>query len=361
MERIDRIRTLMVDSDLDSFLISSPDNRRYFSGFAGSAGYLVITLDAAVLITDFRYIEQAGVQSPDFRVVQARGGVDWLPSLVEELGTVRMGFENFHMSVSVHQAMVDSLNRISSTTRMSLVATSGMLDSMRTVKDPVELGLISQAVELADQAFETVAPTIEVGQTEKAIAWNLEKVMREYGAEAVSFETIVASGPNSALPHHRPSDRQIREGEPIVMDFGARYQGYCSDMTRTVCVGEADHKLREIYDTVLAAQLTASATIRSGMTSGEADQLARTVIEEAGYGEHFGHALGHGIGLAVHEFPRVGPNATDLLSEGTVFTIEPGIYLPGWGGVRIEDTVVIDGGVVRPLTRSHKDERVVSH
>ena len=237
-----------------------------------------------------------------------------------------------------------------------MVSTSTFIDPLRMVKEPEELALITRAMEISDHAFQVVTPTIEVGDTEKSVAWKMEVVMREAGAEALAFETIVASGPNSAKPHHHPSDRQIKSGEPIVIDFGARYEGYNSDMTRTICLGEPDETFRIVYDTVLAAQMTASATVLPTMTSGEADGIAREIIEHAGYGEQFGHSLGHGIGLAVHEYPRVGPRSDDPLVDGTVFTIEPGIYIPGWGGVRIEDTVIMEGGSVRSLTTSHKHE-----
>jgi Xaa-Pro aminopeptidase len=174
------------------------------------------------------------------------------------------------------------------------------------------------------------------------------------GADSISFDTIVASGPNGAKPHHQPSERKIQAGEPIVIDMGAKFQGYCSDMTRTICIGEPEPKLKEIYDIVLGAQLTAIATVSSIMHSGDADKIARDIINEAGYGDLFGHSLGHGIGLEVHENPRVGPGGNDLLVDGTIFTIEPGIYISGWGGVRIEDTVIMENGSVRTLNKSHK-------
>lgn len=237
-----------------------------------------------------------------------------------------------------------------------MISTSQFIDPLRMIKEPEELALISRAMEISDHAFQVVTPLIEVGDTERSVAWKMEMVMREGGAEALAFETIVASGPNAAKPHHHPSDRQICSGEPIVIDFGARYEGYNSDMTRTICLGEPDETFRIVYDTVLAAQLTASATVLPTMTSGEADGIAREIIEQAGYGEQFGHSLGHGIGLAVHEYPRVGPRSDDPLADGTVFTIEPGIYIPGWGGVRIEDTVIMEDGKVRSLTTSHKNE-----
>ena len=280
----------------------------------------------------------------------------WLPELLIELDVKRVGFESGDLTVGAHQAIINVLKEDTIAKEISMISTSQFIDPLRMIKDPEELALISRAMEISDHAFQVVTPLIEVGDTERSVAWKMEIAMREGGAEALAFETIVASGPNAAKPHHHPSDRQICSGEPIVIDFGARYEGYNSDMTRTLCLGEPDETFRIVYDTVLAAQMTASATVLPTMTSGEADGIAREIIEQAGYGDQFGHSLGHGIGLAVHEYPRVGPNSGDALTDGTVFTIEPGIYIPGWGGVRIEDTVIMENGKVRSLTTSHKNE-----
>ena len=356
MHRLERLREKFDSLELDAFFVSSPENRRYLSGFVGSAGYLVISRDTAVLATDFRYTEQAGMQAPDYRVDRISGGLGWLPELFKDLGVKRVGFEAGHMTVALHSAIVNALKEDEGAKEVSLVATSQFIDPLRAVKDPEELALVTRAMEIADHAFAVVSPTIEVGDTEESVAWRMEWAMREGGAEALAFDTIVASGPNAAKPHHHPTERRIGAGEPVVMDFGARYQGYNSDMTRTICLGEPDELFRIVYDTVLNAQLTASVTVSPEMTSGEADGIARDIIEKAGYGERFGHSLGHGIGLAVHEYPRVSPRCDDPLVDGTIFTIEPGIYIPGWGGVRIEDTVVMENGKVRSLTTSHKHE-----
>ena len=354
--RLERLREKFGTLELDAFFVSSPENRRYLSGFVGSAGYLVISREAAVLATDFRYTEQAGLQAPDFRIDRISGGMGWLPELFTELGVRRVGFEAGHMTVALHSAIVNALKEDEGAKDVSLVATSQFIDPLRAVKDAEELALVTRAMEIADHAFAVVSPTIEVGETEASVAWRMEWAMREAGAEALAFDTIVASGPNAAKPHHHPTDRPIGAGEPVVMDFGARYQGYNSDMTRTICLGEPDEMFRIVYDTVLNAQMTASVTVTPEMNSGECDGIARDIIEKAGYGERFGHSLGHGIGLAVHEYPRVSPRCDDPLVDGTIFTIEPGIYIPGWGGVRIEDTVVMENGKVRSLTTSHKHE-----
>ena len=220
--------------------------------------------------------------------------------------------------------------------------------SLRVLKDNVELAQLQKAIDASDQAMEMVCPAIEAGMTEKEVAWRMEAAMREFGADSVSFNTIVAAGPNGAMAHHRPSDTVIRAGEPIVIDMGARVGGYCSDITRTVVVGEPDEMFHKIYNIVLGAQLTAINTVRPGLTGKECDALSRDIIAEAGYGDNFGHSLGHGVGLAVHENPRVGPGAEDVLEPGMVFTVEPGIYISGWGGVRIEDIVLLgeDGATV---------------
>jgi Xaa-Pro aminopeptidase len=228
------------------------------------------------------------------------------------------------------------------------------VDDLRAVKEPAELALIEKAVDIADTALGRIAPAMEPGMTEKYIAWEIEKAMRELGAEAIAFDIIVGAGPNGALPHHKADDTVIRPGDTVVIDMGATYEGYRSDLTRTFAVGEPDDSYQGVYDTVLGAQTAAEEAVRPGMKGQELDAVARDFIAEAGYGEYFGHSLGHGVGLAVHERPRVAPASQDVLEGGMVFTIEPGIYLPGWGGVRIEDIVTLENGRARVLTRSSK-------
>jgi Xaa-Pro aminopeptidase len=354
------VRDVLKEKRLTGLLVSNAENRMYLSGFTGSAGYLFITQDDAVLATDFRYVEQAGRQAPEFRVVRIGGSADWFPQLVAELGVGRLGFESDDMTVDSHQRMTRALRdgATSGGRRFSMVATAGLTEEVRAFKDASEVALIQRAIDISDQAMNAVAPTIEAGQTEADVAWRLERTMRELGADSLAFDIIVGSGPNGALPHHRAGERVIQEGEPIVIDMGARYQGYNSDLTRTVVVGEPDETLRRVYDTVLGAQLTAIATVQPGMTGVDADGLARKVIEDASYGDSFGHSLGHGVGLAVHEYPRVGPGAQGVLKEGMVFTIEPGIYIPGWGGVRIEDVVVLEKTGARTLSSAIKRDRM---
>jgi len=237
---------------------------------------------------------------------------------------------------------------------VKLVATNNIVEILRAVKELEEIELIRKASAITDAAFEYVEKSIKAGITEKQLAWELEKALRERGSQSLPFDIIVGSGPNAALPHAKPSDRVINEGETVVIDMGAKYAGYASDLSRTICVGKADTKLKKVYSTVYDAQAIAMAAIAGGMTGKKADAIARDVIKKAGYGEAFGHSLGHGVGLAEHELPYLSPNAAEPLTEGMVFTVEPGIYLSGWGGVRIEDTVVMEKGKVIPITGARK-------
>jgi len=351
--RRQRLRQSLVEKEIDGIFISQPENRYYLSGFDGSSGYLLITSQETVLATDFRYTEQAKAQAPDYQIFQTTGSTpDWFPQLVAELNLSRLGFEAGHITFAVHRQLSETLSKTQS--QLQLVPVDGLVESLRAIKEPEEIKLIAKAAGITDKALEYIEDIAHIGMTEKEVAWEIEKFLRDNGSQALPFGAIVASGPNSALPHARPCERQIGSGEPIVIDIGARIGGYSSDLSRTICLGAADATFKKVYDTVLGAQLAALAIIKEGMSGDEADSLARTVIEQAGYGEAFGHGLGHGVGLAPHEQPRLGPNSTDLLTSGTVFTIEPGIYLAGWGGVRIEDLVVMESGEIRVLSRVKK-------
>ena len=353
-ERMDQLVAKLPEQDLDAMLISAPENRRYLSGFTGSAGYLLISKEHALLVTDSRYTEQATNQASQYQVLQVKSGWDWLMEWLEETGSKRLGFESQNMTVATYNNLLDALKQRDSLSQVSLMATSGLAEDQRTIKDEQELAMLQKAIDASDAAMEAVCPEIREGMTEREVAWRMEVAMRELGADGLSFETIVAAGPNGAMAHHRPSDRAINSGEPIVIDMGAQVGGYCSDITRTVVVGEPDETFRKVYDTVLGAQLTAINTVKAGMTGEECDGLARTVIAEAGYGDNFGHSLGHGVGLAVHELPRVSPKSSDLLQTDTVFTVEPGIYISGWGGVRIEDIVILGSDGANVLSKASK-------
>ena len=353
-DRLDPLRHKIQELGLDALLVSMPENRRYLSGFTGSAGYLLITPTEALLATDFRYVEQALGQAPHFQVVRIGSDWSWLKERVAELRLKRLGVEGQHMTLTTHKQIVEAFKELPSKEKSSLVVTTGMVDPQRAVKDSEELALLQKAIDIAETALEQVISQLRPEQTEKEVAWHLERTMRDLGADGPSFDTIVAAGPHGAMPHHRPSDRPIAQGEPVVIDMGARVSGYCSDITRTVCLGEPNDTFRRIYDTVLGAQLTAIELIKPGMTGDQGDAFARRVIEESGHGESFGHSLGHGVGLAVHELPRLAPKSTHTLEEGMVFTIEPGIYLSGWGGVRIEDMVLLGANGVEVLSRAKK-------
>ena len=353
-DRLDRLVAQLPEREVDALLISAPENRRYLSGFTGSAGYLFITPERAVLVTDSRYTEQATNQAPDFQVKQVRGGWDWLLEQLKETGVKRVGFESRDMTVATYNSLVGAVKDDSALGQVSMVATAEIPEEGRVFKDQRELALLQRAIDASDAAMEAVCPTITAGMTEREVAWRMEMAMRDFGADGISFDTIVAAGPNGAMAHHRPSDRAIQEGEPIVIDMGAIVEGYCSDITRTVVVGEPDETFNKIYDIVLGAQLTAINMVKPGMTGEDCDDLSRAVIAEAGYGDNFGHSLGHGVGLAVHENPRVSPRSPDKLEPSMVFTVEPGIYLTGWGGIRIEDIVVLGDDGAKVLSKAGK-------
>ena len=336
--RLTKLRQKLLDEGLDAILITNPANRRYLSGFTGSAGRLIISQDRAMLATDFRYYEQVEKQAPQFELVKIKDEfTDLLPDLVGETGVRRLGFESDDLTVALHTQLTDALPE-----GVEFVTTSGVVEEMRAVKDEDELAALRRAIALGDAAYAHIADFMQPGMTERQVAWELESFMRTHGAEKLAFEVIVAAGPNGAMPHAHPTDRVIQAGEPVVMDLGTVVDGYCSDLTRTVVLSEADGRYQEVYEVVLQAQQAALRGIRPGMRGQEADAIAREVIAEAGYGDAFGHGLGHGVGLVVHERPRLGRlSDKDVLQSGMVFSVEPGIYLPGEFGVRLEDLALL--------------------
>ena len=347
--RLIRARSLLSEQGLDALLVHQAANRTYLSGFTGSAGIALITALEALLLVDFRYTEQAASEAREFEVIKAdRQFIETLTEVVRGRGLRRLGFESEIVSVKQHRDYADRL------APAELVPVEGV-DRLRWVKDADELARIEQAVAIADAAFAHVQSLLQPGAVERDIAVELEFFMRRHGAEKEAFETIVASGPRSALPHGRASDRVLQAGDFVTIDFGAVYRGYVSDCTRTVVLGSASPKHQQIYATVLAAQRAALAGIRPGMTGKAADGIARTIIAEAGYGEAFGHSLGHGVGLIVHEGPTLSPREEAVLAPGMVVTVEPGIYLAGWGGVRIEDLAVVTEEGCRSVTRAPKE------
>jgi Xaa-Pro aminopeptidase len=349
--RIQKLRQALAAKEIEAILISQPENRYYLSGFAGSAGFLLITPRNAVLATDSRYTEQARGEAPDYEIFRTIGDIArWLPDVTAGLNLRQLGFEAADITLASYRQMSQAVKKAG----LKLVPTEGLVEQIRAVKEPEEIESITRAIEMTDAATEYIGDIIHTGISEKELAWEIEKFLKERGSDGLPFDIIVASGNNSALPHARPSSRTIHPGEPVVIDIGARFESYGSDLSRTICTGTPDDTFNRVYNTVLGAQLAAIAMIQEGMTGEEADRLARTVIEEAGYGEAFGHSLGHGLGLAPHEAPRLGPGSAETLTSGMVFTIEPGVYLAGWGGVRIEDTVVMEEGKIRVLSQARK-------
>lgn len=352
IKRLRKLRKLIAEKGLDVLLISQPENLRYLSEFTGS-GWLLISGRNVILALDFLYVEQAREESPDFEIIQIKKELhDWLPGLVSDFGWHKLGFEANLISYGGYQKLDEVIQ--ARQINLELVTTTGMVEQLRSIKEPEELILITKAVELADAVFERAKGLIHPGMTEKEAAWEIEKNLRQEGSEGVPFEIIVASGSNSALPHARPTEKAICSGEPVLIDMGARINGYCSDLSRTLFLGKANETFQKIYSIVFKAQATAIEGTKSGMAASQADQLARRAIEQAGYADAFGHGLGHGVGLAVHESPRLGLSSSDSLVDGMVFTVEPGIYLPGQGGVRIEDITVLENGKARVLTRAAK-------
>lgn len=351
--RLKNIRQHINERGLECLLVTQADNRRYLSGFTGSAGALLISQKQALLATDFRYTEQAKIQAPEFEVIQIKGELaNWLPGLTSAQDIKLLGFEADDISYAAYTQLADALAKGSAS---KLVPIQGLVTEIRAFKDGQEMDLIRQAVALAEEALAYLRQFLCPGLSEKAVAWELEKFMREKGSEVMPFDIIIASGPNAALPHHHPSERLIQKGEPIVVDMGARVGGYASDLTRTLCLGTPDDTYKKVYGIVLQAQQRVIDQVRPGLTGGQADALGRSIIEEAGYRDAFGHGMGHGMGMATHEEPRLGPGAPTTLLPGMAFTVEPGIYLPGWGGVRIEDDIYLTPQGAQILSRHSRD------
>jgi Xaa-Pro aminopeptidase len=331
-ERADRLAALVAERELDRFLVSDLVNVQYLTGFGGTNGACVCGEEARVFLTDFRYTERAEAEVEGWEVVTVKD--DWLGGIAERLAG-KTGFEDHHMSVRAKGKLEEKLPD-----GVSLEGAGGTVEKLRRVKDEAELAAIATAAELADEAWRWALERGLAGRTELDVARGVEAWLREQGAEP-SFPTIVAAGPNGALPHAEPGEREIGRGELVVFDMGAKLDRYCSDGTRTFATGEPGERAREVYETVREAQAAALAAVKAGARAEDVDTVAREPIGAAGHGERFGHGLGHGVGLEVHEEPRVSQRSEDVLAAGEVVTIEPGIYLPGELGVRIEDLVVV--------------------
>lgn len=348
-ERLSRLRKEMEKKKLDALLLTNSSNRKYITGFTGSAGYVLITNQSSVLLTDFRYTTQAAEQAPGFEIIDHAGR---MPETIKELlGRAKisqLAFEQMDVTYGVYADLSSKLDPI------QLVPSSGLVETIRMIKDEAELAIMKEAAVLADRTFLHVQSLLKPGVMEKEIALEIEIFMRTQGATSSSFDTIVASGERSALPHGVASDRRLGMGEFVTLDFGAYWKGYCSDLTRTVSIGTPPDKLKEIYSIVLEAQMHALDRLKPGMTGREADSLARDIIAKAGYGDRFGHSTGHGLGMEIHEEPRLSQTSNIVLEPGMTVTVEPGIYLPGVGGVRIEDDVVITATGAERLTFADK-------
>ena len=307
--------------------------------------------EQTVLFTDSRYLEQAKQECPGRRLVEMRDSYpDAVAAFLGDKKVAGLGLDGEHLSFNEYCSFKEKLSGI------NIIQSGGLVEKLRQIKDDEELGKIKKAAAIADQAFAEALPMLKPGITERAVALKLETIMKDLGAEDLAFKTIVASGARSALPHGIASEKRLEKGDLVTMDFGAVYQGYCSDITRTVVLGQPTPKQLEIYRIVLAAQLEAIKTVGSGTPAREVDRAAREVIRTAGYGDYFGHGAGHGLGLYIHEDPRISHKDATILQKGMTVTIEPGIYLPDWGGVRIEDTVAVEDGGCELLTKSPKTE-----
>ncbi|EIJ78829.1 proline dipeptidase [Bacillus methanolicus PB1] len=349
MKKIEKLRSGFENLGIDGILITSSYNRRYMTNFTGSAGVVLIGIENAQFITDFRYTEQAAKQCEGYEIVQHKGSIpDEVAEQVKKLGIKKLGFEQDHLSYSSFKAYEKAVGA-------ELVPVSSVVEKLRLIKTESEIKILKEAADIADAAFKHILEFIRPGVTELEVSNELEFFMRKAGATSSSFDIIVASGYRSALPHGVASEKIIESGDFVTLDFGAYYKGYVSDITRTVSVGKPDEKLKEIYDIVLEAQLRGMAGIKPGMTGKEADALTRNFIAEKGYGEYFGHSTGHGIGLEVHEGPALSIKSDIVLEPGMVVTVEPGIYIPGLGGVRIEDDTLITKDHNETLTHSTKE------
>jgi Xaa-Pro aminopeptidase len=345
MEKLTKLRERFNEFGIDGMLVTSPSNRRYMTGFTGTAGTALISEQKAKFITDFRYVAQATNQARGYEIVENRDVVGEVAELASKMGITKLGFEQDHLS---YKQFTDFNEKV----QVELVPVSGVIEQLRTIKTEKEIKILKTAAEIADQAFNHILEYIRPGITEIDVNNELEFHMRKHGATSSSFDTIVASGYRSAMPHGVASNKVIEKGDMVTMDFGAYYEGYCSDITRTVAVGEPQEKMKEIYGIVHKALEKGTDTLKPGVSCKDVDSVVRDFITEAGYGAEFGHGTGHGVGLEIHEDPYFSQKSEGVLQSGHVMTVEPGIYLPGIGGVRIEDDALITDNGHEILTHS---------
>ncbi|MGA2193196.1 MAG: Xaa-Pro peptidase family protein [Nitrospirota bacterium] len=343
--RLSALRKAMEKAGMDAFLVTNLNNVSYLTGFTGSNGYVLATADKAVFITDSRYETQSKDEVKGYDTFIQKGKLtEELSSVARDLGVKKIGFESRSVSFDTHHALEKALSGI------GLMPARDMVEKLRVIKDEVEVARISEAVRRAEEGFRRNGSNIAAGKTEMEAAIGLEFGIRGLGAKKMPFDVIVASGPRAAMPHGIASGREMRDGETLIIDFGGEADGYQSDITRSGVIGRADGKQSEIYDIVLEAQRRAALAVRPGVPCREVDEAARGYIKSKGYGDNFGHGLGHGVGLEVHEAPSVSYLSEDTVLEGMVFTIEPGIYIPGWGGFRTEDMFLVTKDGCRVLT-----------
>lgn len=353
--RLQKLRAAMQHNDFDALVISNPKNIFYYSSFAGQDSYLLVTLCGLFLLSDGRFIAQAADEAPEAEFLCRQNGQtlgDLLLSALPE-DAAKLGFEGYHLTYAEWANLADLLliHRPD-----LLFEDCGDLPLIpRLEKAEYELACLQKCGEIADQALTQVLPQIKVGMTEKQIACLLEQTMQNLGGDGTSFTTIVAAGANSAKPHAIPSDYAVQPGDFITLDFGCIYRGYCGDCTRTVSIGEVDEEKLAAYQLVRRAQQQGVERIKPGMTTAEADRLVRQIIDEAGMGQYFSHSLGHGVGLDIHETPSVGPIGSVVITPGQVITVEPGVYIPGRFGLRIEDSCIVTEDGLQPLTHFERD------
>jgi Xaa-Pro aminopeptidase len=348
--RIKKVRDIINESEFDSLLIDSDVNRFYLTNFTGSAGRVLFTPENEYFITDFRYTEQAANQTDGYKIVELnKDVVESINDILQKDGTEKLGFEGKTVNYYQYGKYDEKYKNI------ELISTEDLIKDVRMIKEENEIEMIKKAIEISDKAYEHILDFIEPGMTEKEVSLELEIFQKKLGGSKNAFDFIVASGKRSSMPHGVASDKVIKENELITLDFGSFYKGYCSDMTRTFVLGKADQKQKEIYNKVLEAQLAVIDKIKAGMSGVEADKIARDIIEDAGYGDNFGHGLGHGIGVEVHEGPSVSYKSEDELKENSIVTDEPGIYIKDWGGVRIEDDLLITKDGCEVLNSSPKE------
>lgn len=350
--RDQKLQNLLKEKKLDAILVSDGYNMRYLSGFTGATGYLLITKNSKYLFTDSRYTIAATTQAPDYTVVEVDAARDYCAAInkvLDEAKVGTLGFEALQVRYSTYEQFKEHL------TAKELVPLTGELTRLRRIKTAEEIELHRQAEHIGDIAFTEILKELKPGVTELEVAAKLEYIMKMNGADKLSFESIIASGINSSKPHAEPGHKKIASGDFVTMDFGCVYQGYCSDMTRTVVVGRADEKQKEIYHTVLKAQLAVLEMLKPGLPGKAYDKVARDVIYDAGYEGYFGHGLGHSVGLEIHENPRFSMLEEETIETGMIMTVEPGIYIPEFGGVRIEDMVVMTEDGYENLAHSEKE------